>query len=77
MSSLYAMQYVMVPADSEKNEGFSFFDMEVYNNSTFIPLSALLGFVNKPLPPSPKSQSQENLCSFVSASCAKPMQSFY
>lgn len=77
ISSLYAMQYVVVPADNEKNEGFSFFDMEVYNNSTFIPLSALLGFVNKPLPISPKSQSQENLSAFVSSSCAKPMQSFF
>jgi len=77
ISSLYSMQYVAVPTDAEKNEGFSFFDMEVYNNSTFIPLSALLGFVNKPLPQSTKSQSQENLCAFVSTSCAKPMQSFF
>lgn len=88
ISLLPVMQYMVMPADGEKNDmPTQFYDMEMYSNSSFIPLSSLLAFVNRTSPPispassnssipSSLSQSQENISTFVNTSCAKMLQSF-
>jgi len=88
ISLLPVMQHMIMPVDGEKTDmPTQFFDMELYSNSSFIPLSSLLAFVNRtttpPMSPSSSSssiptlsQSQETLSTFVNTSCAKMLQSF-
>jgi len=70
-NAISALPQCMVNSDSE-GDMHSFVDMEIYNNSAFIPLSALLGFINSKvsLPPitptSPASNSPSSSLSFVS-----------